>query len=105
MVAAPLLDAPDLVGAPEGVAVAVLAEPATLAGGLAGLAAIGAGTIALALGGAPVGKEEDVAAAALASARRTAHRGADAGNSGEGRKPKKRGAKKTEREEGRRASG
>ena len=101
----PLLHASDFLGAAEGVAVAVLAQPAALAGGLAGTPAIRLGTVLLPIGGAPVGQEQPTATKALASAWRAAHRERDARNRRAERKPKKTPPKKTDGEEGRRALG
>ena len=105
MVAPPLLDPLHLGGAPEGVAVAVPAQPASLAGGLAGLSAGRFEAVLLPIDGAPVGNEKLAATAALASAWRADHRERDAAKRGKGRKPKKTDPKKTKTEEGSRALG
>jgi hypothetical protein len=89
MVAPPLLDTPDLVGPAEGVTVAVFAQPPPLTGSLAGVPTIGVGTVLLAIDGSRIGNEEFIAATALASARRMAHRERDAGSQTAARKPKK----------------
>ena len=87
----PLLDACDLIGSAEGVAVAVLAEPAALAGGLAGLAAVRLGAVALAVCGARIREEELTATKALAATWPTAHWDPKGPGTEEGRKPKKSG--------------
>jgi hypothetical protein len=58
----------------EVVAIAVLAQPPTLAGGLTGLATGRLGTILLPVNGAGIGKEKLLTTAAFTSFRRTAHR-------------------------------
>lgn len=68
MGASPRLDAGDLIGAAEDVAIAVLAEPPTLAGGLAGLTTIRRGAVALAIRGTRIREEELTATKALAAA-------------------------------------
>ena len=103
--ASPLLDAADLIGTAEDVAVAVLAKAAALAGGLAGATAIRRGAVALAVSGARVRDEEATATKAFAATRPTAHWEPEGRGEAEGRKPKKRPRKKTADEEGRRASG
>jgi hypothetical protein len=60
-------------GSAEDIAVAVLAEPTTLAGGLAGLATVRLGAVTLAIRGARIREEELAATEALATAWRTAH--------------------------------
>ena len=71
---APALDPLDVGGSTEVVAVAALAQPTPLTGGLAGLPAGGLGTVVLAIRAARIWNEEGAAAAALTSARRAAHR-------------------------------
>ena len=70
---APLPDALDLGRACEVIAVGWLVEPATLAGGLAGLAARGLGAVALAPGAARVGIKEGLTVLTLAFAEWTSH--------------------------------
>ncbi|HAB16349.1 MAG TPA: hypothetical protein DCE44_07850 [Verrucomicrobiales bacterium] len=101
----PLLDAGHLVGAAADGAVAIHAEPPTLAGGFAGAAAIRFRAILLAINSSRVREEKAAATAALGSARRAAHRQPDAGSKRTGGNSKKAPAKKTKAEEGSRASG
>ena len=74
MAIAPELDAAHLVGTAEVVAVAGLAQPAALTGGLAGLLTSGLGTIVLASLVTRIGNEKLGATAAFASALCSAHR-------------------------------
>lgn len=101
----PLLDSGDLIGSAEDIAITILAEPAALAGGLAGLAAVQLGAVALAVRGARIREEELTATKALPATWPTAHRESNGPRAREGRTPKKTLWKKTDREEGRRASG
>jgi hypothetical protein len=89
MTLTPQLDATDFIGPAKMVSVAMFAEPALLAGGLAGLSASGLGTITLAIQGPRIGDEELRATAAFASAQRAAHREpypVDPGTGGESKK-------------------
>jgi hypothetical protein len=70
---APLPDALDVGGAGEIIAVAWLREPAVLAGGLAGLAARGRGTVPLAHGAARVRSPEGLTVLALPCGVWTSH--------------------------------
>jgi len=90
MTLAPQLDTADFVSAAEMVAVAIFAEPALLAGGLAGLSASGLGTVALAIQGPRIGNEKLIATAAFASGQRAAHRKPYPGDPRTGRKSKKK---------------
>ena len=74
MTLAPELVAQELVGTAEVVAVAGLAQPAALTGGLAGLLTSGLGTIVLASLVTRIGNEKLGATAAFASGLLTAHR-------------------------------
>ena len=94
MVFAPQLDAADLVGSAEVVAITVLAQPSTLAGALTGFAASCAGTVVLAILGPRIGNEELGATAAFASGLSTAHRKPHLGERPTERKPKRRTARK-----------
>lgn len=102
MGASPLLDATHLIWAAEDVAVAVLAEPAPLAGGLAGLLAGRLGAVALAIRGTGIRHEELATATALATTGRAAHREPDAPEGGgkrNGRRRRRR-RRETKKEEG-----
>jgi hypothetical protein len=90
MALAPALNAADLIGAAEIVAITVLAQPPPLAGGLTGLATCGLGTIFLAVLSAWIGKEKLSAAAAFASGQSAAHREPIAENEGGEEKCKRR---------------
>jgi len=94
MAFAPLLDAADFLRSTKVVAVSVLAQPSSLAGCLAGLAARGLGTVALAVFGPRIGNEKLGATAAFASGLRVAHRGPDLAASLSGRKRKRRTARR-----------
>jgi hypothetical protein len=97
MQTAPFLDAADLIGSSEGVAVTVFAEPPLLAGGLAGTTTLRCRAIPLAIHRPRIGKEKLTATSALASARRAAHRECDAENEWTTSNSKKTRAKKTTR--------
>jgi hypothetical protein len=90
MALAPQLDAPDLVGSAKIVAVTGFAQPPSLAGGLAGLATRGLGTIPLAIVGAWIRKEKLSATTAFTSHLRAAHREPDLEATPPGRKRKRR---------------
>jgi hypothetical protein len=103
MALAPKFDAEDLVGSAEVVAVAGLAQPPPLAGGLAGQPTSGLGTIVLAGFVAWIGNEKLGATAAFASGLLAAHREPQLKEAQPGRKRKKKNRKKTESEEGRKS--
>ena len=94
MALAPKLDAANLIGSSKVVAVASLAQPPSLAGGLTGLLASGLGAIALAVSGPRIGKEKLGATTAFASALRAAHREPDLEGVPTGRKRKRRMARR-----------
>lgn len=73
MVLAPQLNAADLGGSPEVIAIAVFAQPPALTGGLAGLAASRIRTVTLAILGPRIGNEKLAATAAFASSLSTVH--------------------------------
>ena len=89
MVPPPGLNATDLVGSAEVVAVAVLACPPALTGLLTGVAAGRLRTMALLIDRPGIGSEELTATAALASDRRAAHRARHFGAARPGRKRKR----------------
>jgi hypothetical protein len=91
---APRLDSADLIGTAEVIAIAVLAQPALLAGGFAGLLAHGLGTVTLPAFGPWIRKEEEAATAAFASGQRTAHRAPDPESASPERKRKRRNARR-----------
>src|SRR6059036_1587472 len=97
MALAPQLHAPDLVSSAEVVTVAVLAQPPSLAGRLAGLAKGGRGTVALAVLSAAIGNEKLGATATFASGLRAAHRGPDLEAARSRRKRKRRTARRRNR--------
>jgi hypothetical protein len=74
MLPAPALDTGHGLRASEIVAVAILAQPPSLTGHLAGQSARLLGAVVLAIGRSRIGNEELVTAAAFSSTRRTAHR-------------------------------
>jgi len=74
MALAPQLHAADLLRPAVVVAVAILAQPPSLAGCLTGLPTRGLGTIPLPILGAPIREEELRATTAFASGPREAHR-------------------------------
>jgi hypothetical protein len=94
MTLAPQLDAADFVGSAEMVSVAIFAEPASLAGSLAGQTASGLETVALAILGPRVGNEKLGATAAFTSGQRAAHRKPYPRNPRTGRKSKKKTGRK-----------
>ena len=65
----PLLHTADLVDSPEVIAVGSLVQPVPLTGGLAGLATVGTGTVALMVSVSVVGTEKLAAMAAFTPAR------------------------------------
>jgi hypothetical protein len=73
MTLAPQLNAADLLGSAEVVAIAILAQPLALAGCLTGLPAGEVKTVALAIFGPWIGKEKRAATTAFASGFRAAH--------------------------------
>jgi hypothetical protein len=89
MALAPKLDAANLIGSSKVIAVASLAQPPSLAGGLAGLLASGLGAIALTVCGPWIGEKELRATTAFASALRAAHREPDLEGVPTGRKRKR----------------
>jgi hypothetical protein len=105
MALAPELDAAHLVGTAEVVAVAGLAQPAPLTGGLAGLPTSGLGTIVLAGLVTRIGNEKLGATAAFASGLLAAHREPQLKEVASARKRKKKNRKKTKPEEGRKDLG
>src|SRR5438132_12487145 len=94
MALAPELDTADLVSSAEVVAVAVLAQPPSLADRLTGLPASELRTIALAIFSPRVGNEQLGATAAFASGLCAAHREPHPDARRTGRKPKRRTGRK-----------
>ena len=90
MAPTPELDAADFVRSAKGVAVAMLAGPPPLADPLTGLSAGRLRTVALAIFGPRIGKEELAATAAFTSGRRTTHGALHFGGARPGRKRKRR---------------
>jgi hypothetical protein len=90
MAFAPDLDTANFVRSAEVVAVAILAEPPSMAGCLAGLSARGLGTVALAIFGPGIGNEKLGATTAFASGLRAAHREPHPRERRTGRKSKRR---------------
>ena len=90
MALAPALDAADLVRSAEVVAVAILAQPPSLGGGLTGLPASGLATVVLAICGPRIRNEKLRATVAFASGLRLAHRELHLGDAPQGRKRKRR---------------
>ena len=90
MVLAPQLNAANLGGSPEVIAVAVLAQPPALTGGLADLAASRIRTVTLAILSPRVGNEKLAATAAFASSLSTAHCSPQLEATAPRRKPKRR---------------
>jgi len=80
------LDATDLVGATEVVAVAILVRPPLLAGSLTGLPTGRLGTVALTIFGPRIGGEERLAASAFAPGSWAAHRARHFGDAAPRRK-------------------
>src|SRR5438093_7782330 len=74
----------------EVIAVAILAQPSSLAGGLAGLPTSGFGTIPLTIGGLRIRNKKLIATAAFASLLRMAHREPNLRRTRPGRKRKRR---------------
>jgi hypothetical protein len=73
MVMSPLLDALDMIGASEVIAIFGFVLPSALAVGLTGFSALGLGTVALVSHVAVVGNEEDLAMLTLAFLDRVSH--------------------------------
>jgi hypothetical protein len=94
MVFAPQLNAAHLGGSPEMIAVAVLAQPPALTGGLAGLAASRIRTVTLAILGPRIGNEKLAATAAFTSSLSTAHGEPQLEATAPGRKPKRTTARR-----------
>jgi hypothetical protein len=65
MIVSPLLDALDMIGTSEVIAIFGFLKPSALAVGLTGLSALGLGTVALVSHIAVVGKKEDIAVLTL----------------------------------------